>query len=385
MSWTTGTASSSADLLDKLNAFLLKGHTLPPVYTGTGNGTLSGAIGTASSVHETITVTLTSSTAFSVSGSVTGSMGTGTVGTAFSHAKVAFLVNAGSTAWVSGDTIQFVMTPPYTQMRGVAGSEYIWRAPGNANADQIFVGASRFYDTGSGNYDNWRLGGFTGYGGANTFTNQPGAETRPVLTLWNGEIPYWFIADGARVKVVAKVSSVYACAYLGFAETYPSPGQLPYPLVVGGNMAWSTEPALTSANWRYSYTGLENSAFFQPLNATNDRWRSLRLRRPDGSWQGFDGTPGRFNTIHGDLWPWTTTMSNVRPALDGSYVLLPIMMFEAGSEGGTNAWGELSGVMAVTGHGNGSENTVVVGRETWLVVQNVHRTAKNNYAAFRLA
>ena len=264
MSWESGTASSSADLLDKLNAFLLKGHTLPPVYTGTGNGTLTGAIGTAASVQEVITVTFSSATAFTVSGSVTGAMGSGTVGTAFSHAVAAFTVAAGSTAWAAGDTIQVVMTPPWAQQRGVAGSEYIWRAPGNAGADQIFVGASRFYDTGSGNYDNWRLGGFTGYGSANTFTNQPGGCTGPVLCLWAQSIPYWFIADGARVKVVAQVSTVFESAYLGYPDLYASPGQFPYPVVVGGSMAWAIEPSSASSNWRYSYTGDEHGAFFQP-------------------------------------------------------------------------------------------------------------------------
>ncbi|HQL48389.1 MAG TPA: hypothetical protein PLC09_06955, partial [Holophaga sp.] len=98
MSWTLGTASSYTDLLTRLNAFLVVGHALPPVYTGTGNGLITGLIGTASSVQETITVTLTGATTFDVSGSETGAMGSGTVGTPFSHANVAFTVTAGSTA-----------------------------------------------------------------------------------------------------------------------------------------------------------------------------------------------------------------------------------------------------------------------------------------------
>ena len=90
MSWESGTATSYTDLLTRLNAFLLLGHALPPVYTGTGNGLITGLIGTGASVQETITVTLTAATTFDVSGSVTGSMGSGTVGTPFSHANVAF-------------------------------------------------------------------------------------------------------------------------------------------------------------------------------------------------------------------------------------------------------------------------------------------------------
>ena len=56
MSIEIDTASSSADLLTRLNAFLVKGHTLTPHYTGTGTGLLAGAIGTAVSVQETITI-----------------------------------------------------------------------------------------------------------------------------------------------------------------------------------------------------------------------------------------------------------------------------------------------------------------------------------------
>lgn len=251
MSVEIATAASCSDLLDKLNAFLVKGHTLTPSYTGTGNGLLSGAIGTATSVQETITCTFTTATAFNVVGSVTGSMGAGTAGTLFTHAKVAFTLTVGGTAWVAADTVVFVITPPWTQKRGIAGSEYIWQAPGNAGVDAIYVGAIRFFDTGA-NYDNLRLGGFTGYDGPSTFLTQPGfiGIPGPVLPLWNAAIPYWFIANGRRVIVVAKVSTNYESAYLGYITPYASPGQFPYPLAVGGSMSWSNEPVSTSVNWR---------------------------------------------------------------------------------------------------------------------------------------
>lgn len=248
MSFITGTATDYSDMLTKLDAFLVKGHSLTPVYTGTGNGTITGIIGTSSSVQETITVTLSTVTTFSVSGSVTGSMGTGVVGVAFSHAVAAFTVVAGGTAWVAGDTITFVMTPPWVQQRGVSGSEYIWKAPGNTGADSIYVGAIAYSN--AVGYYNWRLGGSTGYTSGNTFTNQPGyvGTPGPHIPLWNSTITYWFVASGRRVVIIAKISAQYESAYLGFPIQYPTPSSWPYPLIVGGSMSFNGEPAAGSTS-----------------------------------------------------------------------------------------------------------------------------------------
>lgn len=381
MSWETGTATDYLDLLNKLDAFLVKGHALPPSYTGTGTGLISGVIGTSTSVQETITITFTSATAFGVVGSVTGSMGSGTVGSAFSHARAGFTISAGGTAWAATDTIVFVMTPPWAQMRGVAGSEYIWRAPGNANTDQIFVGASAFANT-SADYYNWRLGGFTGYTAGVAFASQPGAQTRPCLCLINQGIPYWFAADGRRAVMVAKVSTVYESLYLGLLDAYASPGQWPYPLAVGGSMAWDTEPVASDSAWRWSNQAENHAAFWKSNNVLSSYLpTSLMLRQSDGSWRGFwaKGTDAN----HGAIWPWVWGMTDLRPNLDGTYPLVPIVLSDDRS-GTTNVFGEFAGLMATTGHSNVSENLHSVGRESWLVVQDIYRTTKSSYAAFRL-
>lgn len=380
MSYETGTATSYTDLLDKLDTFLRKGHALPITWSGAGNGTLSGLIGTASTVQETITVTWSSATAFSVTGSVTGSMGSGTVGTLFSHAKLAFTAVAGGTPFAAGSTATFVVTPPWTAMRSSAGSEYIWRAPGDGGADQIFVGASVFSNV-TGDYYNWRLGGFTGYAAGSAFTAQPGAMTDCILPLWNSSMPYWCIASGKRVIVIAKVSTVYESAYLGFIDSYATPGQWSYPLAIGGSMSWNTEPGATSVNWRWSYTGNEHRAFACGGNyaVVRDVDAPIRVRKSDGTWRGFSIATGPYGLI----WPYGCGMTDIRANLDGSYPLLPIVLAE--DMGAVeNVFGELAGTMATTGFSNAAENTVTVGRDTWLVVQNIHRTTKVDYFCARL-
>lgn len=406
MSAEIGTATSVQDFLTKLDTFLRKGHSLDPAYTGTGNGTVTALIGTATSVLEVITVTFTSATAFDVAGSVSGSLGSGTVGVAFTASVCAFTLVAGGTAWVAGDTIVFTMTAPWTRKRaanvGSGTDEYIWQAPGNDNTAQIFVGALRFLD-GTGDYDNLRLGGFTGYNAGAAFASQPGALARPILPLMRvGSMPYWFIANGRRVVIIAKCSTVYESAYLGFLAPYANPTAFPYPLLVGGSMSFTSEPAATSTNWKWSYQGNEHRAFplswISALPPGDMNVFTLRMRKADGSWFGFTA----YNRYYGGpsdcgyIWPYSNGMTDLRPNLDASYPLFPIVLsedfgftssvdFAYAVPTSPNMHGELDGVMAVTGHGNAAENIVTVGRTNWLVVQNVFRNTKADYFAVKLA
>jgi hypothetical protein len=392
MSYQIGTATGYDDLLNQLDSFLTgQGMCLLPSFTGAGNGAISGpiagqsAIGGSASVAETITIAFSSSTAFSVTGSVSGSIGTGTVGAPFTSTKINFTITAGGTPFSSGDQFTVATTAPWTSLRRTAGQEMIWQAPGNGGLDQIIVGASCFSNV-SADYYNWRLGGFTGFNSANAFNQQPGylsigqAQSSPSLCLWNQSTPYWFIANGRRAIVVAKVSTVYVAAYLGLLSSYMSPNSYPLPLVVGGSMAWQTEPASTSANWRWSYSGAELTNFPVPVaTLAADYPSQLRLRLPSGVWRGFDvnGT----ETVYGRVWPYLSGFSSWTTDLDGSYALLPVVL----ADGTPNVYGELEGVAAVSGFGNSAESTVAIGGVNWLVVQNVSRTSQNQYFAVRLA
>ena len=225
-------------------------------------------------------------------------IGTGTVGAAFTSTKINFTITAGGTAFVATDAFTVATTPPWTSLRRTAGQEMIWQAPGNGGLDQIIVGASAFTNV-SADYYNWRLGGFTAFNSALAFNLQAGyvspgqAVSSPALNLWNNSTPYWFIANGRRVIVIAKVSTVYVCAYLGLLNSYMSPGSYPLPLVVGGSMAWASEPVSTSATWRWSYGGAEITSFPIPIaSMASDFQSQMRLRLPGGTWRGFDANHG---------------------------------------------------------------------------------------------
>jgi hypothetical protein len=391
MSVKIGTATDYADLLNVLDTFLTTtGMALTPSFVGTGNGTIA-ALGGSAGVAEVITVTFTDATHFGVVGSVSGSLGTGTVGVAFASTKANLTITAGGTAFIAGDVFTFAVCPPWTSERRVAGSEMIWEAPGNGGLDEIFVGAKVFSDVGT-DYYNWRLGGFSAYNSALAFNAQPGyvggasqAHPSPVLTLWNSSIPYWIVANGRRVIIVAKVSTVYVAAYLGLMNSYMAPGSFPYPLIVGGNLAFQTEPVTTSPSWRWSYTGNDMRNFAIPYAAAMgfDYRSSLQLRLASGSWRGFD--IANTETVFGQVWPFAyvdqSTNYDWRPNLDGGYPLLPVVLFD----NTPNMYGELDGVHATSGFSQGSENTITIKGIPYLVVQNVFRNTKADFFAVRLS
>lgn len=274
-------------------------------------------------------------------------------------------------------------TAGWTSKRRVSGSEMIWSAPGSGS-DSILVGAKVFSDS-VGNYQNWRLGGFSAFDAALAFTAQAGyvgaSGPSPVLNLWNSAIDYWFIANARRAIVVAKVSTTYMVAYLGWITPYIYPSAFPYPLVVGGSMAWNVEPGSSSGNWRWSYTGSEMSNFWRAGNGVaiaSDAASSFRLRLPTGVWRGISTTPS--DAVFGQVWPWSDPPQFMRENLDGSYSLIPALIHDPSP----NIYGELDGVFFVTGYNQGAENTVTIGGVAHLVVPNVFRAGQGDYAAIRL-
>lgn len=278
----------------------------------------------------------------------------------------------------------------WTSLRSVTG-EKIWSAPGGG-ADQIIVGVKAFSNVGA-DYYNWRLGGFLAFDGALAFENQSGyvgiyggaPAPSPVLNLWNSPIPYRFYASGRRAIILAKISTVYVTAYLGFLSSYISPGSWPYPLVVGGSMAWASEPGATSANWRWSYAGSEMSNFPNPRNINNVWDSSLRMRLPSGIWMGIGHFQNEVRVNIGKVWPesnyGTSGLPDWRDNLGGGYMLLPVVI----ADGNPNVYGELDGVFALTGFGNGAENTVTIGGVAHYVVPNVFRVDQADYFCIREA
>lgn len=284
-------------------------------------------------------------------------------------------------------------TPGWTSLRytvGGAGNpdECILKAPGLGGTDEIYVGVKTFENV-TADYYNWRLGGFTGFDAGLTFAAQPGVMQNVFMTLWNSPIPYWFIANGRRVIIVTKISTNFMMGYLGFINQYPSPAQFPYPLAIGGNFAISLEPALTSTQWRWSNATAFNFNFpmatrqnpgggIIPANTC-----SLRLRKTNGIWADMaSGDNGVYQDSDiNNIWPYMAGMSNLQQNLGATQSpILPIILHDNTPE----VYGELDGVVATSGQAIASEDLLAVGGDNYLVVQNVFRTGRSQYAAVRL-
>jgi len=269
-----------------------------------------------------------------------------------------------------------------------AFGQYLWKAPGNDGTSDINVGIHHFRRL-DADYFNWELAAFDGHNAASSFYAQPGAQANLYLTLHNTSIPYWFVCDGRRVVVVAKIGSQYEPAFLGLLEPYFTPGQVPLPMALGGTLAIETKPTWDQAAWRHSNTTNAHRApthsdpnvgsFSRALAAYQ-----LRARKPDGSWAGFnaswnDSFTALFAPDHW-IWPYAGDFNLLDVNLDGGYALWPVMLMHATP----NVLGQLAGISAVTGQGLTAESTVRVGQVDHLTVPNITRTDRNDWLAVRL-
>jgi len=301
--------------------------------------------------------------------------------------------------------------------------EMILRGPG-AGSDSIYAGALTVSNV-TGDYYNWKIGCFTGFSTAQAFELQAGysGETpHPVhFTLWDGSIPYWFIVNGRRIIVVAKISTVYVICYLGFILPYASPGQFPYPVMVGGNLSFGAEslPAVTSSRYRWSDTTISNSNFpfagavqglsnlspFSGRSATRARvasgtWRDFWAAQGNGfnpsdfgpsTNAHFDTGSGNFDTIpslshSGLIWPTYFGCTEMDPNIDGTFPLFPIVLVTGPATGdAADALGEVEGVYWVTGQGLSAEDVVTVSSVNHLVIPNVFRNGVEHFVAVALA
>ncbi len=275
-------------------------------------------------------------------------------------------------------------------------NEYAWQAPGNDGTSEIYLGMHAFERQDADYYD-WEIAGMDGWLSSTRFYQQAGFQGNLYLPLWNTSIPYWFVCDGRRAVVIAKISTQYEIAIFGLLDPYYSPGQWPYPLVLGGSLTHGEFSYWNDTDYRWS---LSDNRHRIPTHADvgssmvgtgeRDPWDSqLRVRNLDGSWKAlegslYDGIATTPNTNYHIIWPTRCGLSQLDPGPDGNYDLWPVMLMLGEVGNGYNTPGQLPGIALVTGQGLTAETLIRQGQVDWIVIPNVFRNDRDDFCAVGL-
>jgi len=274
--------------------------------------------------------------------------------------EIGYVQNVGVLAhYMMLDKIKtFAEANGYTILRydtGIANRELIMKAPGLSGTEEIFMGF-RCYQDAANDYYNMTVAGFTGYVSGNTFSTQPGAILSGI-PAHNNRIDYWLTLNGQRIALAMKVGTpVYESCYAGKFLPYASPGQYPYPMVVGGMLNGEAATRFSDTAHSMPYKG----------NRTN-----FRMRFNDGVWKQPQAYPYNNVNLTGATYNLRDTGSN--------YALMPVVLMDA-----NGAYGELDGIFHISGFNNATENTLTIGGIDYVVFQDVGRNGFADYYAMRL-
>lgn len=269
------------------------------------------------------------------------------------------------------------------EYNAVAPRTMLFQAPGLAGLDEIHVGFGEAENVGADAYAirGWM---FRAYNDALGPEGQPGHSGTFFHPVWNSSIPYWFIANGRRLIIVTKISTVYTASYFGMFLPYGAPGEYPQPYYVGmprdSNIRWSD----TSENYRNFFD--PNHLAARILLPTVSWW-------PVGNFSSGSGNAESPRNSDTQVWPYHSSIAGAgnvgrdrwrenRQNIDGTYQIYPATL--CANNPSPDIFGELDGVFAVSGFSAASEDVITVEGIDYLVVQNVFRTSRFYYAAIRL-
>lgn len=264
--------------------------------------------------------------------------------------------------------------------------QYFLRGPGLSSSEQIFLQFRAFEDPANDRF-NWQVNGALGYDALSPYEGQPNLSPDTYAYYWDQAIPYWFIANGQRIIVVARISTSYIVSYYGKLLPYGTPNAFPYRVVIGG---CGGNP---NARWSDSSDTFDVSCIMSPGTGcqfyTGDGgWRAIKnrsSRNGTSSTSDINVSPTHAGAFfRGTSSSWTT-FSQVQPNPDGSYTRMPFILGTTKASPSVNMFGELDGLLWVTGTGNAAENIITDNGQDYLVVQNMNRTAWEEYAAVRLS
>lgn len=420
MAYETDTAANYLDLTDRIRKFVCGygTHTLP-AFSGTGSGLIGFtsydridySIGTRpTSITESWTITCTNAAVvgaeiWSVVGSVSGSQAAATTGVDYLSSFVDFTIEAGGSNFSVSDNFTFdvvegLMTTEaqaWTQEidqgypAQIEDLEIVLKGPGLSGTDEIFVALRPYADTGS-DYHNLLVRGMTGY------TASPYQALNPSnyanMPLWDSNMVYWIVGNGRRFVVSVKVNTTYMSMYAGFILPYATPAQYPYPLLIAANSYTAVTKWTDGGHYLRSIADPGSVSTSSAANYAT----SMSLCLPSSIWHTFQNTHGATSTINiapyrnvsptanGGFADQNTTGTKIRNNLDdNSRDLFPLVLSSVNPYPSEACYGEMDGCYWTSGFGSvGSESTLNIGGDEYMMFQNVSRTTWRDYWAMRL-
>lgn len=201
---------------------------------------------------------------------------------------------------------------------------------------------------------------------------------RSVISLWANPIPYWFVANGRRFIVIAKIAHRYMSMYCGFFLPLATDEEYTYPLYIGGSHN------VIEREYQHQ-TNHTNGSFWKPTFSEegNDgvSYGSCALVIPSGEiiyLGSSDMVMRRPDTFTGVLYPYNWNYK-IGLTEDGEYVIQPIEIMEIHPSPQMLGW--LDGVMYVSGFGNSPERELIVDGKKYLCFPTMVRSGYNDYAA----
>lgn len=274
---------------------------------------------------------------------------------------------------------------PYSQTYNMAATDEwqlsrIFVGKGLDGQDKVYVPMALYVDV---RYTYYSLSAWTARNYSkelamnSQFTAAGFQNGQSVISLWNNQIPYWFVANGRRFIIIAKVAHRYMSMYCGFFLPLATDEEYTYPLYIGGSHN------TTKREYQHQ-TNHSNGSFWKPTFSDeygNASYGSCALVSPSGEllYLGSSDMIMRSSaTFTGFLYPYNWDYK-IGKTEDGEYVLLPIEIMEKHPAPQTLGW--LDGAMYVSGYENSPERELTVDGKRYVCFPSMVRSGYNDYAA----
>ncbi len=273
----------------------------------------------------------------------------------------------------------------WTVMQTFAGSdtETHLRGPGTGGDSDIYVQLWQSFNP-SAPYYNIGMRGSGGYAAGQRNADQPSPSPDVFFMLCsNTSMKYWFFADGRHFKTFVQVNTTYQNMFAGLLLPDGTAAEMPYPMFLGATVSSAVSQTANSTASTYNYASFWDPSGYANFRAVDGTWKRIRNHYENSGTYAVEAS-------NAGVWPWSDSiLQGVRECFSaggggGPYPIWQAILAVAAAQGGPNVHGYLPGVFWVPGFSQGSENTLTIGADTYLIFQSHKWTHRNAFCAIKV-